>query len=92
MDFLNREAHRPLGEAAREPVGGVARRAALHALRAVVSYVLVDRDGAEGHDDYDDIEEACRHAAHTGCAVVRKDDLDRELVWTPDGSRVWPIR
>lgn len=55
-------------------------------------YVLVDKDDHELDDEYDTLDKAQLDAARSGCAVVARvyEYSDSELVWTPDGSNVWP--
>uniref|UniRef100_UPI003F493914 hypothetical protein n=1 Tax=Pseudonocardia sp. CA-138482 TaxID=3240023 RepID=UPI003F493914 len=59
-------------------------------------YVLVDsKDREVGSTEYDQYREAVSAAErHEGVAVVEYvyEFADSELVWTPDGSTIWPLR
>lgn len=59
---------------------------------SISRYVLVDRDDQEGDYEYDRFEEAKEAALRDGCAVIERiyEYDDSSLVWTPDGSDVWP--
>ena len=58
----------------------------------VSRYILVDRSGVTTGDYFDDPREAKERAAIEDCAVVEHiyGYEDEDLVWTPDGSTVWP--
>ena len=60
----------------------------------IYRYVLVDRKGVEDDDELDDYQEAVDKAQGFGTshAVVERTYTysDSELIWTPDGSKVWP--
>jgi hypothetical protein len=56
-------------------------------------YVLIDSDNNEGDWEYESFKEAVGEAISQGdTAVVARiyEYDDSELVWTPDGSSVWP--
>lgn len=59
----------------------------------ITKYVLVDADDAEGDWEYDTKDEAIAQARITNeYAVIEQTYVydDSTLVWTPDGSDVWP--
>lgn len=59
----------------------------------ITRYVLVGLDNTEGSFEYSDFDEAVRVAKATGqTAVIERVYTyeDSGLVWTPDGSGVWP--
>lgn len=60
----------------------------------IIRYVLVDTDDNEQDYEYDEHEydEAEAEAYRTGCAVIARvfEYEDSELVWTPNGSNIWP--
>ena len=54
-------------------------------------YVLVDAGGIEQDYEYATLQEAIAAAGETDAVVERTYVFyDSELVWTPDGSDVWP--
>lgn len=60
----------------------------------ISKYALVDADNRESEQEYDDMDEAIRHARYQigPCAVIRIDyeRVDSTLVWTPDYKDTWP--
>ena len=58
----------------------------------ITRYVLVGRDNTEGSFEYTNFDEAVRAAKANGSAVIERvyTYQDSGLVWTPDGSGVWP--
>lgn len=58
----------------------------------ILRYVLVDESDVEGDYEYEKFDDAVKDAAKYGKAVVQRTYTydDQELVWTPDGSDVWP--
>lgn len=61
-------------------------------MSTISRYVLVDREGNEDLHEYADYRDAEKVAARVGQAVVCRTYVydDSELVYTPDGSDVWP--
>ena len=55
-------------------------------------WVTEDREGLEGNHEYTRYDDAKAHAARLGHAVKERtyEVADSELVWTPDGSAIWP--
>jgi len=55
-------------------------------------YVLVDANDQELAGEFEHFDDAQREAARSGYAVVAQiyEYSDSELVWTPDGSDIWP--
>lgn len=55
-------------------------------------YVLVARDNTEEDYEYADYAEAYEAANRRNMAVIARVYAyeDSELIWTPDGSDVWP--
>ena len=55
-------------------------------------YVLVDTDDQESNREFDTYADALVAARHEGKAVIAHvfELTDSELVWTPDGSDIWP--
>lgn len=57
------------------------------------TYVLVDRSGSYVSEEMDTLEEAKDEAEDRGHVAVvefQYEFTDSELVWTPDGSNIWP--
>ena len=60
-------------------------------MSTITRYVLVDRDDHEGGWEYTELAEAIKDVG-SSCAVIAREYeySDSEVVWTPDGSGVWP--
>ena len=61
---------------------------------SITRYVLVDRDNNEQDYEFENYQEAQLSALGKGFAVIERtyEFADSELVWTPDGGRVWPVK
>lgn len=58
----------------------------------IQKYILVDRNNVEDDYEYDNYLEAYNAAKRRNMAVVARvyEYSDTELIWTPNGSDVWP--
>ena len=58
----------------------------------ILRFVLVDLGDQEQDYEYDTYQEAVTDARKYGLAVVQRTYIydDHELVWTPDGTDIWP--
>ena len=58
----------------------------------ILRYVLVSRQDVEQNEEYESYQDAVATARRLSQAVIRRtyEYCDSELVWTPDGSDVWP--
>lgn len=57
----------------------------------IIRYVLVGLDDEEQDHEYDSRQDAIRAAGRDHAVVARTYVYDdHELVWTPDGTGVWP--
>lgn len=61
-------------------------------MSTISRYVLVDKDDQESDHEYESYIDAENDAAFRGAAVIERtyEYSGSELVWTPDGSSVWP--
>lgn len=60
-------------------------------MATIERYVLVSRDDSEGEYEYDTLQGAIDDADEDHAVIARQYVYDdSELVWTPDGSDVWP--
>ena len=57
----------------------------------ILRFVLVDRDDNEDLYEYEAGREAIENAGADHAVIMRTYEYsDSELVWTPDGSDMWP--
>lgn len=57
----------------------------------ILKYTLVDENDVEADYEFDSYQEAVNAAGNTDAVICRTYTFhDSELVYTPDGSGVWP--
>lgn len=60
-------------------------------MATITRYVLVDRNDVEGNVEYEDMAEAIDICDDDHAVIERTYEYaDSEVVYTPDGSNVWP--
>lgn len=61
-------------------------------MASISKYVLVSSDDVEDDYEYDSYSDAVEEARKRGYAVISREYeySYSALVWTPDGSDVWP--